>query len=149
MCVQLDYITSYDNSYATMRTRLCNYVAMYVPTRTTMCATTTTEDATPKNWVWKKLHHAVLKLHKAVLKLHKYSAKVGIKKISSKHTHAGSSFKDLVAKNSTVKTDLNSDARFERYGFLKIRKTKIIVREAVSFKSLTSVNKLNTNNEMH
>ena len=48
-----------------------------------------------------------------------YSTKVGIKKISSKHTHAGSSFKDLVAKKSTVKMDLNSDARFERYGFLK------------------------------
>ena len=64
-----------------------------------------------------------------------YSAKVGIKKISSKHTHRGSSFKDLVAKNSTVKTDLNYDARFERYGFLKIQNTKIIIRETISFKS--------------
>ena len=63
------------------------------------------------------------------------STKVGIEKNLSKYTHAGSSFKDLVARISMVKTDLNSDARFERYGFLKIRKTKIIVREAVSFRS--------------
>ena len=49
-----------------------------------------------------------------------YSTKVGIEKISSKHTHVGSSFKDLVTRNPTVKTDLNFDAWFERYDFLKI-----------------------------
>ena len=37
MCVQLDYITSYANSHATMRTKLCNLVVMHVPTKTTMC----------------------------------------------------------------------------------------------------------------
>ena len=49
-----------------------------------------------------------------------YSIKVSIKKISLKHIHAGSSFKDLAAKNPTEKTDLNFDVRFGRYGFFKI-----------------------------
>ena len=82
----------------------------------------------------KKITPCSIKVAQSSTKVAQYSVNVGIKKILSKHTHAGSSFKDLVAKNSTVKTDLNFDARFERYGFLKIRKTKIIVREAVSFK---------------
>ena len=49
-----------------------------------------------------------------------YSTKVGIKKISSKHTHTGSSFEDPVAMNPTVKTDQNSDVWFKRYDFIKI-----------------------------
>ena len=39
-----------------------------------------------------------------------YSIKIGIKKISSNHTHARSSFKNLIVRNPIVKTDLNSDA---------------------------------------
>ena len=39
MCVQLDYITNYDNSYATMQTRLCNSMAMHVLLRRRECAT--------------------------------------------------------------------------------------------------------------
>ena len=87
-----------------------------------------------QTWFSKKLHNPVLKLHHVVIELHNIASKLASKKKSSKHTHGGSSFKDLVAKNSTVKTDLNSGARFERYGFLKIRKTKIIIREVVSLK---------------
>ena len=69
-----------------------------------------------------------------------YSTKVGIKKISPKHIHAGSSFKDLVAMNPTVKTELNSDMWFKRYDFLKIEQTKINVRESVFQTCLYAIN---------
>ena len=74
-----------------------------------------------------------IELAQCSTKVAQYSTKVGIKIFSSKHIHAGSSFKDLVAKNPRVKTDLKSDAQFKRYGFLKIQKTEIIAREPVSF----------------
>ena len=68
--------------------------------------------------VLQKVARCSTKVAQYSTKVAPYSTKVGIKKISSKHTHAGSSFKDLVARVPAVKTDLNSDARFERYSFL-------------------------------
>ena len=54
-----------------------------------------------------------------VRQLHKMRDLVGTQKNSSKHTHAGSSYEEHVTRVPMVKTDLNSDTRFERYGFLK------------------------------
>ena len=70
--------------------------------------------------VLKKVAQCNTKVAQYSTKVAQYSTKVGIEKNSSKHTHMESSFKDLVTKNPPVKTDLNSDTWFERYGFLKI-----------------------------
>ena len=80
----------------------------------------------------KKIAPCSTKVAQSSTEVAQYSAKVGNKKISSKHIHAGSSFEDLVAMNPTVKTDLNSDVWFKRYDFLKIEVAKINVRESVS-----------------
>jgi hypothetical protein len=71
-----------------------------------------------QNFVLKKVAPCSTKIAQRNTKVAPYSIKVGIKKNSSKHTHAGSSFEDLVARVSTVKTDLNSDARLKSYDFL-------------------------------
>ena len=74
--------------------------------------------------VLEKVARCSIKVGQYNIKVAPYSTKVGIGKISSKYTHAGSSFKDLVARVPAVKTDLNSDERFERYDFLKFRTPK-------------------------
>lgn len=70
--------------------------------------------------VLKKVASFNTKVGQCSTKVAPHSTKVGIKKISSKHTHAASSFKDLAARNPMVKTGLNFDARLERYDFLEI-----------------------------
>ena len=72
-----------------------------------------------KKLVLKKVARYSIKVAQYSTKVAPYSMKVDIEKNLSKHTHVGSSFKDLVAKNPTVKIDLNFDAWFERYDFLK------------------------------
>ena len=74
--------------------------------------------------VLKKVARCSTKIAQYNTKIAQYSTKVGIEKISSKYTHVGSSFKDLVARVPAVKTDLNSDERFKRYAFLKFRTPK-------------------------
>lgn len=68
----------------------------------------------------KKVAACSIKVAQCSILVAQYNIKVGIKKISSKHIHAGSSFKDLVAMNPMVKTGLNSDMWFKRYGFKTI-----------------------------
>ena len=70
--------------------------------------------------VLEKVARCSTKVAQYSTKVAPYSIKVGIKFFSSKHTHVGSSFKDLAARNPMMKTDLNLDARFERYDFSKI-----------------------------
>ena len=70
--------------------------------------------------VLKKVAPYSTKVAQCSTKVTQYSTKIGIKKISSKHIHAGSSFKDIVVMNPTVKTELNSDVWFKRYGFKTI-----------------------------
>ena len=69
--------------------------------------------------VFEKVARCPTKVPKHNTKVAPYSTKVGIENIPSKHTHAGSSFKDHVTRNPTVKTDLNSAPWFERNDFLK------------------------------
>ena len=70
--------------------------------------------------VLQKVARCSTKVAQYSTKVAPYSTKVGIKFFLSKHIYAGSSFKDLVAMNSTVKTELNSDVWFKRYGFKRI-----------------------------
>jgi hypothetical protein len=58
--------------------------------------------------------------------------KVALKKSSSKHTHMRYSFEELVARNPTVKTDLNSDARIKKIMALKKLKPQINARGILS-----------------
>lgn len=74
--------------------------------------------------ILQKVARCIIKVAQYSTKVAPYSIKVGIKIFLSKHAHAGSSFKDLVARVPAVKTDLNSDARFERYDFLKFKTLK-------------------------
>ena len=74
--------------------------------------------------VLQKVARCSTKVAQYSTKVAPYSIKVGIKKTLSKHTQARASFKDLVARVSAVKTDLNSGARFERYAFLKFKTSK-------------------------
>ena len=69
--------------------------------------------------VLEKVARCSTKVAQYSTKVAQYSTKVGIEKNSSKHAHAGSSFKDLVTRNPMAKTDLNFDAWFKRYEFFK------------------------------
>ena len=53
------------------------------------------------------------------IKVASVAHKVARKKNWSKPTHMGSSFEELVARNPTVKTDLNFDILIKSYKFLK------------------------------
>lgn len=54
-----------------------------------------------------------------VRRLHLTGAKIAQSKSLSKHTHMRSNFEEIVARASTVKTDLNSDNRFKSYDLKK------------------------------
>ena len=59
--------------------------------------------------VLKKVASCSTKVAQCSILIAPYNTKIDIKKNSLKHTHAGSSFQNLVAIYPTMKTDLNSD----------------------------------------
>ena len=64
----------------------------------------------------KKLAHKFVSTHNKIASL---CPKVASKFVSSKHMHVGSSFEVLDPRILEVKTDINSNARFESYDFFK------------------------------